>query len=381
MRELRLAEDATFSQLIGRVYECALDPAAWAGLSISIAESFHSNSCVVKVHDADGAVRLVEATQNLAVPGRLQPLADYWHPRDLWVERSVAHGFSEIVTSDMLVTADECRRSGFYHEWLSELDIHHMIGAVFRAPGGGISVLGVHRPEPSGCYERADRERMAALLPHLERSVALAARIGALEQDKRWSVRAIDGVDAGMLLLDRHCRIVRMNKVAEEIIASNTALRATGGRFWLADPGDNSRLALLVAGSIAIARGEAAPPAGALLVERPGRLALTITAAPLDSRADVLNGDRWHALVFLRDPEYPPVRTEQLRALFGLTRREAEIAAELATGRSLTAIAALQQLGRETVRSHLKQILAKTGTSRQAELVALISRSVAFLNT
>jgi DNA-binding CsgD family transcriptional regulator len=32
-----------------------------------------------------------------------------------------------------------------------------------------------------------------------------------------------------------------------------------------------------------------------------------------------------------------------------------------------------------TVRSHLKQILVKTGTNRQAETVALIARSVAVL--
>lgn len=358
-----------------------MNPDAWAGLSVGIAEAFHSNSCVIKVHDADGSVRLVEATDNLAVPGHLQSLADFWHPRDLWVERSVAHGLSEIVTSDMLVTSDERRRSGFYQEWLSELDIHHMIGSVFAAPGGGVSVLGIHRPEASGSYEGTDWKRMAALLPHLQRSVALAARIGALEQEKLWSLRAIDSIDSGVIMLDRHCRIVRMNEVAEAIVAANGALGATGGRFWLADAGDNARFTTLVADCIAIAKGDAVPAPGAVLVERQDRLAITITAVPLVTPGDALRSKEWQVLVFVRDPEHPPARAERLRELFGLTGREAVIAADLVAGRSLSAIAAGQRIGIETVRSHLKQILAKTGTSRQAELVALISRSVAFLNT
>lgn len=70
-----------------------------------------------------------------------------------------------------------------------------------------------------------------------------------------------------------------------------------------------------------------------------------------------------------------------LRDLFGFTRMEAVIAADLAGGLSLDAVAARRGIGGATVRSHLKRILAKTGTHRQAEAVALIARSVAGLDT
>lgn len=346
-------------------------------MSARIASAFNSNSTVIKVHDSTGEVRLVEATANLMAP---HSLANYWHGRDLWVERSIAYGMSKIVTSDMLVTAEESKRSDFYGEWLKPLDIHHMIGAVFPLTDG-VAVLGIHRPEASGLYEAQDRARLSALLPHLQRSVQISARLGAQEREKRWSLQAIDAIDAGLIVLDARCRIVRMNSVAEAIVAANGEIGATGGRLWLADPSRNMRLTALVADCIAIAQGRAAPLPKAILVERPDRLAITITAAPLDCRGDALTGDRWHALLFMRDPEHPPVRIEQLRALFGLTRREAIIAAKIAAGHSLATIAATLRVGIETVRSHLKEVFAKTGTSRQAELVALISRSVAFLDT
>jgi DNA-binding CsgD family transcriptional regulator len=66
----------------------------------------------------------------------------------------------------------------------------------------------------------------------------------------------------------------------------------------------------------------------------------------------------------------------RLRELFGLTRTEASVAAALGRGASLENIAANMGIGLATVRSHLKRILAKTGTHRQAETAALLARSV-----
>ena len=66
----------------------------------------------------------------------------------------------------------------------------------------------------------------------------------------------------------------------------------------------------------------------------------------------------------------------RLRELFGLTRTEGVVAAALGRGASLEDIAVNMGIGLSTVRSHLKRILAKTGTHRQAEAAALLARSI-----
>ncbi len=81
--------------------------------------------------------------------------------------------------------------------------------------------------------------------------------------------------------------------------------------------------------------------------------------------------------MFLRDPERPTAMLEQLRDLFGLTRTEAAIASELARGRSLAEIAVALGVGPVGATVSGQKILAKTDTSRQAEAVSLIGRSVA----
>lgn len=64
--------------------------------------------------------------------------------------------------------------------------------------------------------------------------------------------------------------------------------------------------------------------------------------------------------------------TDRLRMAFGLTKAEARLARVLADGRSPAEAAALFDRKLTTIRSQLRQVFAKTGTSRQAELVAML---------
>jgi DNA-binding CsgD family transcriptional regulator len=62
----------------------------------------------------------------------------------------------------------------------------------------------------------------------------------------------------------------------------------------------------------------------------------------------------------------------RLRAEFGLTKAEARLALRLAEGASVASAAQDFAVKLTTIRSQLQQVFAKTGTSRQAELVALL---------
>ena len=62
----------------------------------------------------------------------------------------------------------------------------------------------------------------------------------------------------------------------------------------------------------------------------------------------------------------------RLRAEFGLTKAEARLALRLAEGSSLASAALAFNVKLTTIRSQLQQVFAKTGTSRQTELVALL---------
>jgi DNA-binding CsgD family transcriptional regulator len=62
-----------------------------------------------------------------------------------------------------------------------------------------------------------------------------------------------------------------------------------------------------------------------------------------------------------------------LRASFGFTEAEARLAARISGGSALDTVAKSLGISKETGRNQLKNIFAKAGVRRQAELVAVVS--------
>jgi DNA-binding CsgD family transcriptional regulator len=66
------------------------------------------------------------------------------------------------------------------------------------------------------------------------------------------------------------------------------------------------------------------------------------------------------------------LRQDMLKSKYGLTRAEAKFSVELLDGGGREGVAKRLGISSATARTHLSRIFAKTGTTRQAELVALI---------
>ena len=87
------------------------------------------------------------------------------------------------------------------------------------------------------------------------------------------------------------------------------------------------------------------------------------------------------AVVFISDPtRRPDVSNAVLSDLFGLTPTEAEVARALASGLRTDEIARDLAISATTVAFHLRNLFGKTGTHRQADLVALILTGLASIS-
>jgi DNA-binding CsgD family transcriptional regulator len=115
----------------------------------------------------------------------------------------------------------------------------------------------------------------------------------------------------------------------------------------------------------------AAPP---IMIRRESGRGVVARALPVSGAArGPFLGAR--ALLILSDMgERRPACAKTLSRAFGLTPAEARLAVLIADGRSLDEAAGRIGIKSQTGRNQLKAIFAKTGTHRQAELVALLSR-------
>jgi DNA-binding CsgD family transcriptional regulator/PAS domain-containing protein len=367
--------DHGLSALIGQLYDAAVDSTLWVGMAPTIAAAFDANSAVLKLHDGAN-VQLLECTDNLQVPPARQDWASHWHQNDLWVDRAVSRSVETIFTDRDLVTPQEQRESGFYQEWLRELDIFHVVGTLFPVGGGALGVLGIHRPRPADHFGEKERQRAAFLLPHLQRAFQLSQRLSSIQHEA--ALEALNRIDTGVLVANQSGYVLYANAIAEQQLRSARAIGAPGGRIRIQDGGLHERLMRLIQSCVSTAAGRSGPLGSALKIPRTDRLPLTLTVSPLRPSTFIRTATPL-ALVMLRDPEYPMANVRLLQELFGLTPTESAIAAGLGTGLSLEEIAQRHGIGLGTVRSHLKRIMLKTGTNRQAEAVALIARSVVSL--
>jgi DNA-binding CsgD family transcriptional regulator len=221
----------------------------------------------------------------------------------------------------------------------------------------------------TACAQRTAPALVRVLKPHT--TPALHSHL-ASSQNASTSLRSkLDLLALGVILLSPKGRVVTMNSAAERLLEDG-GLQVTRDRLLAEGAAESARLQQLVAEATAAPADAGSEPAGVLTVSRRNRSPLQLLVSPargfdLDERHPV------RAIVFAGDPaQGAGLTNETLRVLFGLTPAECRLAILLADGHSLTTIAGMVGVSRNTVKSQLSSIYGKTGTSRQAQLVRLL---------
>jgi DNA-binding CsgD family transcriptional regulator len=219
-------------------------------------------------------------------------------------------------------------------------------------------------------------ELLKFVAPHLQRAFSLHLKLAELKTHAGDLEEAIDMVSTGIIFLRANASIVHMNRAAAKIIAENDGLIATHNRLASERPSESGQLQDLIAQAKDISAGKGLRPAGAMAISRRLRQPLQVLITPV--RNPGLHGASVvHAMAFVIDPSLQ-VRpaAEVLRTLFGLTPAECRIALLLCQGHTPPSIADLVGISANTLKSQLASVYRKTGTSRQSQLVRMLSRLV-----
>jgi DNA-binding CsgD family transcriptional regulator len=171
------------------------------------------------------------------------------------------------------------------------------------------------------------------------------------------------------MLIDARGGVRYANAAAKRLLDARDGIFLERGRLTATTSAGRAglqRLLGMVLGRSGFARGGVA-------VERPGARPLIVRALPVSGsfRAPI---PRTAAIVLVQDPSHPREIDPDVLAMLGLTHAESRLAGALASGGNLADYASGAGLSMHTVRSTLRDVLAKTDTHRQSELVAMLSR-------
>lgn len=361
--------DEELSGLIGRIYDCALDPGRWSGVLGTIAGAVDAAVGMVAVHDLveDRPVRTF--AHGMPAPALWLYEARYATRNPIAVALATRHVEGTVDTLGTLVEAEAWARSPMYREFMRPLGLGDVLGvAALRNARRGVW-LGTVRRRSQPRFGPAESRLFHLLAPHVVRAMRFSDILELRAVEAQRLAAVLDGIATAVWLVDDKARVLHANAAAEGLLRRDGLLRIVRDQLTATVPAKASLLAAAVRQAAAGAFAGDTAQATIALGDGAMGTGLLVTVLPL--RGATLGVV---AAVLVQDPAAAPeAPLRPFGALHGLTPAEISCLGEIALGRNVPEAAAALHVAPSTARTHLKSIFQKTGTTSQAELVRLLA--------
>jgi DNA-binding CsgD family transcriptional regulator len=360
--------------LVGDMYDAALDPALWPRALEKTVEFVGGVAAGLSSRD------VARKTGNVCHGVGADPsygqsyFATYIHLDPL----STAHQVLDVGNvhcSSALVPQPEFIETRFYQEWVRPQGWIDNIFVTLEKSGTSRADLCIFRHERDGLADEDARRRLQIVAPHVRRAVLVGTAMDHKTAEAAALADTLDGISAGLFLVDAGGRIVHRNASGDALLAERAALRATSGKLAaIGDDADrelNQVLALAGSGDAAIgAKGISVP-----LAARDGEHYVA-HVLPLTSGARRRAGASYAAVaaLFVRRAELDaPSPPEAIARLYKLTPTELRVLLAVVQVGGVPEVADELGIGEATVKTHLHRLFGKTDTKRQSDLVKLVA--------
>src|ERR1700722_2031069 len=367
-----MIEQGRLSDHIGAIYDAALDPRLWPSTIEASCQLLKSCACGIAAVDVmdpsaniAGQFRIDQAYLELLGNGSRHPL----------IKNLMLSSIGEVGSAVSKMTEEGFRNSVLYQRWNEPKGyVVDLFNVTLERTATAVIHLGFVRHETVGIADAETLRDLSLLFPHYRRAVLIGKTIEQTRVEATSLSDALDGLAASVFLLDAANRIVYLNRAAESMLGEGLVARKSGDAIVICDKTADSTLrkagAAIVGGellnqeSIAIAvRGLDGQPYIAHVL-------------PLTSGVRQKAGRSYQAIsaLFLRSARFArPAALDAMAQLYSLTPAEVKTLVGVVELGSIPAAAKTHDVSRETIKTHLKRIFEKTGTSRQADLVKLLA--------
>ena len=278
--------------------------------------------------------------------------------------------FGHVVSIPDLVRFDQYRRGRFYQEWLRPHGCIDAANVVLEKSKSNCPVL---MTVLSGKRMVDDdlRRRVAMVVPHAHRALMINKAIESRQSEAMALSDILDGLSAGIFLVDASCRIVHANAAAQKMLGADDFLRAMGGQLVVREAQANQSLRETFA-----AGGDHSASINPIALPLTAHDGDRYVAHVLPLKSLVRNGSgkafKAVAALFVRRVELDSGSYGELIArTFELTPAELRVLLRIVEVGGVPETAENLGVAETTVKTHLHRVFAKTGASRQADLVKL----------
>jgi DNA-binding CsgD family transcriptional regulator len=352
------------AQLVDRIYECSFVPELWPGVLDDLAKIatarfgclFLSNA---KVHHF--------ATSSEQAAAVLKPLvASGWFANSERFTRLLAARSPGFISDSDIYTDEEKDADPFYRDVLYPRGFGFAVATSIPLPTGDRFSLNLERDFSRGPVELSAIQQLNELRPHIARSALMSARL-QLERAKATS-ETLARVRLPALVLDQAGRVLAANHLIEAL-TGHIQWRAQD-KVSLQDRAANQLLRDAIA-AIDLNGVSAVRSFPARDADAEETMVVHVIPIRLSARDIFVRCAAVLVLTPVTMPDALPV--ELVQSLFDLTPAEARVARGIASGRTVDDIASDSGVSSNTIRTHVRGLLEKTGCTRQTDVVALLA--------
>lgn len=350
------------SALIESIYEAALIPERWTDVLQALARGAGGVSGAILIYDGDQQPRWCGTPF-------IEEVLEQYCTTDAWRRTELTPYMLNVPVGTFFYDADffpiDLLERDEMRAPLYKIGIGNQIGTMIHMPSGENVVITVERaigmPRPQAGILR----NLEAYRPHLARASLMSARLGLERAQNAVSVLAVLGLPSAVITANG--RVIAANALMEAL--EGPMVFAAHGRLALSDRAPNELFQQALDDTIRHPGVIRSIPVQA----QNGRPAFIAHVLPIEGNVrDIFSNSS--RLVIITPVEHGIAPDgAMLAGLFDLTPAEARVAGLLMQGETVGEIAALLGVAVTTLRSQLRSIFEKTGTTRQAELTGLLA--------
>jgi DNA-binding CsgD family transcriptional regulator/PAS domain-containing protein len=361
------------SDLIGSIYDCALEPSRWPQTLAQLCQ---------QLDFASGTMTVQALPTGSVLLNVISPIDPVWQGRawdfgaealEIWggLENVARAVVGEPVVLSRVRERSTWENNRIFREWLTPQGIHDLMTVPVAREGTMAASLGLSRHRAAG--EIGDPEIEAARLfaPHLLRCVTISKLLDLKSIVASTFKTALDKLRCAVVLTDERGAILHANQAAEQMLRDGGPIGGAAGVLTARAP---SAAAEMRAAIRLAAEGEAGIGKTGLAIrltepEAPPVIAHVLPLTGGDVRTRLQPAAV--AAVFISAAPDEQDGADAMAAAFGLTPAETRVLTSLLAGHTLAETAAALGIAATTAKTHLDHIFWKTGMTRQADLMRL----------
>ncbi|TPL00605.1 MULTISPECIES: hypothetical protein [unclassified Mesorhizobium] len=352
----------------------------WDSVPAALSSAFPGSwGCLYNMNFPESRLNFL-SIQNMD-PAFVKSFVDHFAYVNPWAAYWASLKSTTIAASEEVYPARRIAKSEFYNDWL--LPQNQAVAAAGMKLVGerdeAVHVL-LHFPlSKSGVYDRAGLEILRRIRGSLERSVNLARLLRADTEASVAEAALVERSRCAAFVVAGDRLLREANPMAEQLFSSGRGVAVRNSRCHLMDKDADARF-----GAALEKLSTGTPTLASRIAFRTatGAWQMSVAAIPLPrpSPASIMSllPPRQMVLVLVVDLGLQRADADNLASLstlYGLTPSEIVFCKRLMLGESVTDAANQLAITEGTARTRLKAILQKTGTSRQGQLMLLLSRA------